>query len=106
MRLRVVNRLRLAVFLITLCLVLIMGGWIAGARASAADPDRGGIDPLPQPLTVVASPGDTLWDIATAHAPSNMDPRLAVFVLRQHNSLATACLSIGQQIAIPATWSK
>ncbi len=99
-----VDRFRLALFLVVVALCLVLGGWIAGAGASAAY--RGYPDPGPayQDRMVVAAPGDTLWDIAIAHAPAGMDPRLAVYQLREHNSLAGAGIAIGQRICIPAHW--
>ncbi len=106
MRLRVVSRLRLAVFLVVLSLVLVMGGFIAGARAfDGCDVACGEAGPL-RVEPVVVTPGDTLWEIASAYAPPSMDRRLAVFVLREHNSLDTANLCVGQRIAIPAAWPR
>ncbi len=40
------------------------------------------------PGRVVVGPGDTLWDIAEAHAPESMDPRAYIDELQELNGLA------------------
>lgn len=106
MRLRVVSRLRLAMFLMLLSMLLVLGGWIAGARASSSCADSAGQGEQTMATSILVAPGDSLWSIAGVYAPDNMDPRVAVFELRHHNSLDSASLSVGQLIGIPLAWTR
>ncbi len=55
--------------------------------------------------TVAVMPGDTLWSIAESVAPG-VDPRSAVSAIQRVNSLGTGALQVGQQLAIPAEYSR
>lgn len=52
------------------------------------------------PASVVVQPGDTLWSIAAAVAPTR-DPRQVVFDLRQRNQLASVVVVPGQVLQLP-----
>lgn len=54
--------------------------------------------------TVTVRPGDTLWSIATAIAPT-ADPRDVIGAITRLNMLQTGELQIGQQLAIPAEYA-
>lgn len=59
-----------------LALTLLIGN--AGAQAGLEDRVAG---------HVVVQPGQTLWEVATAHAPSGTDPRAYLSELRELNGL-------------------
>lgn len=54
--------------------------------------------------TVTVMPGDTLWSIAEAVAPG-ADPREVIGDITRLNALQGGALQIGQEIAIPATYT-
>lgn len=106
MRLRVANQRRFLLAILMLAVLLVFCGWLVGAR-SAAYAGQAGAPPASQgaaPALIMVGAGDTLWDIAARHAPPDMDLRVAVYVLRTHNSLASANLQVGQRIAVPSVW--
>ena len=99
MRLRVKSRGRLAAFVaislaITALVTIQSLGSAAGHSAGSVATER----------EVIVGPGDTLWRLAREYGPGGIDPRLAVYRLRQHNSLATAMLQPGQRIKLPPGW--
>jgi hypothetical protein len=82
----------------------LTGGLLAGAgslaSASFAGSDRGA-PAAPQLRHVLVAPGDTLWEIAAAAAPSS-DPRAMIERIRDLNGLTDAPLVPGQQLVLPA----
>jgi LysM repeat protein len=54
--------------------------------------------------TVTVMPGDTLWAIAEAVAPTT-DPRTVINEIQKLNSLGSGSLQVGQQLAIPAQYA-
>lgn len=106
MKLRVVNQSRFLLVVLMLAVLLVFCGWLVGAR-SAAYASQAGVLPASQgrtPTSLMVGAGDTLWDIAARHAPPDMDLRVAVYVLRTYNSLASANIQVGQKIAVPSVW--
>ena len=57
-------------------------------------------DGRPAAVSIVVSPGQTLWDIALAVAPQ-ADPRSTIFDIQQLNHMATADLAEGQVLLVP-----
>ena len=104
MRIRVVSQARLLVFVLLLSTLLILGGWLVGARSSAYAGQAQLADVAALHGPHVVAPGDTLWDIAATYAPRQMDLRFAVYSLRERNALASANLLVGQRIELPASW--
>ena len=54
--------------------------------------------------TVTVVPGDTLWSIASAIAPT-ADPRDVIGEISRLNMLRGGALQIGQELAIPAQYT-
>lgn len=104
MRIRVVSQTRLLIFVLFLCSLLILGGWLVGSRSGAYAAEAQLADIAEHPGPLVVAPGDTLWDIAARYAPRQMDLRFAVYSLREHNQLASASLLVGQRIDLSAAW--
>ena len=52
-------------------------------------------------IEVVA--GDTLWDIADKYMESDMDPREAVYIIKETNNLNSSTLTPGQKLKIEKT---
>jgi len=50
---------------------------------------------------VIASPGDTLWDIASEVKAPGMDTRKAVFLIKERNGLSNASIKAGDYIIVP-----
>lgn len=65
----------------------------AGAQAELADPVAG---------HVVVEPGDTLWDIAVATAPTGVDTRQQLASLRELNGIEGSHLDAWAVVLIPA----
>lgn len=107
MRFRVARPARLAAFVVALMSLLLIAGWLAGTRSAAcagqatAQSARG-----PRSSTLVVSPGDTLWGIAQRFAPADIDPRYAVYSLRELNNLASANIVAGQRLVLPPSWPR
>ena len=74
-----VRRRRAAASLITVAIsVGLLATWTPGPDAAAgAAPNR-----------IVVAPGETLWDIAEAHAPASIDPRAYVDRVQELNALS------------------
>jgi LysM repeat protein len=75
--------------LILLC-VLALGVGLAARSSNGAGPKR----------TYVVRPGDTLWSVAQHAYPG--DPREGVWKIEQRNHLASATISPGQHLILPA----
>lgn len=69
------------------------------APALAADSSGAGLELVGQSSVVVGT-GDTLWSIASAHAPHE-DPRGVVDAIQELNGLADASLVPGQVLRLP-----
>jgi|GEM_PF-1237360 len=109
MRIRVVSRLRLSIFLFILVTLAFAAGWqVASSAASCAGADSAAPGQMSAVTTrrIVVGPGDSLWSISAQFAPSSMDPRFAVYELRKHNGLSSSLISIGQQLTLPDTWPR
>ena len=50
---------------------------------------------------VVVRPGDTLWSIASAHAPGNADIQETIDQISEVNHLAGASITPGERLRIP-----
>ena len=56
---------------------------------------------IQEPRTVVVTDGDTLWALASSHAPSGRDIRSYIGQIRSANDLAGSILHPGQILILP-----
>lgn len=93
--LRLTRRGRVAVLLAALLTVAVLVVALGSSTIAAGDAG----DPVPT-QTVTVQPGDTLWELATDANP-NGDLRQTVDDIMRLNSLPTAHLPMGSEIAVP-----
>lgn len=94
--LRLTRRGRVVVVLVALLAALT---FLALRSTPAASTD---VVNHPRTATVIVTPGETVWDIATRVAPGS-DPREVVAEIEQLNSLADAgSIAVGQPLFVPA----
>jgi LysM repeat protein len=93
--LRLTRRGRVAVLLAALLTIAVLA--VALGPSTTATGEAG--DPVPT-RTVTVQPGDTLWELATDANPSG-DLRQTVDDIMRLNSLPTAHLPMGSEIAVP-----
>jgi LysM repeat protein len=93
--LRLTLRGRVAVLLAALLTIAVLA--VALGPSTTATGEAG--DPVPT-QTVTVQPGDTLWKLATDANP-NGDLRQTVDDIMRLNSLPTAHLPMGSEIAVP-----
>jgi LysM repeat protein len=93
--LRLTRRGRVAVLLAALLTIAVLA--VALGPSTTATGEAG--DPEPT-QTVTVQPGDTLWKLATDANP-NGDLRQTVDDIMRLNSLPTAHLPMGSEIAVP-----
>lgn len=74
--------------------VMVLLGAVRGALAEPAVPVAAG--------HVVLAPGETLWDVAVRSAPTGVDPREQLDVLRRLNGFGSATLDAWTVVLIPA----
>lgn len=94
--LRLTRRGRLAVTLLMAATLTVLA--LVGARTALADTFSPDAAPVAH---VVVLPGDTLWSIAQAQAPTG-DVREVVAEIRNLNDLASSRLMVGQELMVPA----
>jgi hypothetical protein len=88
-----VRRRRAALALVALATVIVtlLGGGPDGSSVASAPG---------APKAVVVQSGQTLWDIAEAHAPATVDPRAYVDAIIELNGLGST-LGAGVKIRLP-----
>ena len=89
---RLTRRGRIALF--SLCLLVV--GLLAALAAPATQAAR----PPTAPRTTVVQPGDTLWSVATRHAPGR-DPFLVIEEIRRRNGISDLTIHPGQELVLP-----
>lgn len=52
-------------------------------------------------MEVTVQAGDTLWGLAAAYGPGNVDPRLLVEKIRKANDLKSPVIHPGQRLRLP-----
>ncbi|RVU98361.1 LysM peptidoglycan-binding domain-containing protein [Coriobacteriales bacterium OH1046] len=82
--------------LAALGLVLRLGSLSAAARFQSQ------LDAMPSTSITVHS-GDSLWELAEAHAPEGMGTDSAIRWIREKNGLDTALIHAGQVLVVPAS---
>lgn len=77
------------------CVLLLTGvGGEPASSSAAADPQGGEV-------VVVATEGDTLWNLALPHAPEGADPHAWLAEVAEHNDLDARALRPGAPVRIP-----
>jgi LysM repeat protein len=115
--LRLTRRGKAVLWGLSLLLVVLVAGQVAPATqvtpqhaqaaglrpptgASAARAVPPGAVPRSGEQVVVVRPGDTLWSIAAAHAPS-LDPYGIIEEIRRRNDLPDHTIHAGQELILP-----
>ena len=83
-------------------LLLAAAGWLLALVLAL--PLRSGAEaaaPIPA-AQVVVGPGDTVWDLARAHAPEGVDPLVYVAEVVEHNGVPATALVPGMVLELPA----
>jgi len=106
---RPATRLRLTVrgrrVLVALAAVPLAAGIAFAALGGGAAVASGDAVPTTSFETVTVMPGDTLWSIAETVAPS-VDPRSVIGEIQRLNALGHGSLQVGQQLALPAEYTR
>lgn len=101
-RLRLTRRGRL-LFTILAAIPLVIAALAFALNGGGA---IAGIEGSGQPLEVVTvQPGSSLWELAETLAPG-ADPRDVIHEIMQLNALSSPALFAGQQLDIPAAYSR
>ena len=87
------GRLTLVAFFVSVIALLML---FLGSLAAASQQEGS----APAVRMIQVQPGDTLYDIARAEAPS-ADVQQTIYDIEQLNSLPSADISVGQRLAIP-----
>jgi hypothetical protein len=74
--------------------------WIGVADGSAAAPP--GAAPGAATAVLVVAPGDTLWELASAHAPAGADPQAWAAAVAARNHIDGGALEPGTVLEVPA----
>lgn len=101
-RLRLTTRGRVVLMTLAatpLVIAALMFSLNSGGAAATLDSDENAF------IYVDVSAGQSLWNIAEQHAPGQ-DPREVVAQLVQLNQLPSADIFAGQELAIPASFSR
>jgi Tfp pilus assembly protein FimV len=96
-QLRLTRRGRLVIFLGALLAVFVLAFVIMGG--SSASTESSGTPTATE--RIVVAPGQTLWQIASAHA-DGADVRATVDAIEKLNALDSAMLYAGQELFVPA----
>jgi hypothetical protein len=91
------RRRRLATVLATLCVLAACAIAARSTPSTSAAP----VPAAPPPATVVIAPGDTLWDLAAAHAPPQVDVASYAAAVAAHNGLDARRLQPGDAVELP-----
>ena len=87
---------------IVMCIIICTLGFTLSASNYASERSyQSMFEGLPH-TRVIVHEGDTLWDIAEAHAPEGVDTALVVRWITQENNLTTACIYAGQILTVPS----
>lgn len=84
-------------------LPIVVGAYFIGMGSSSAGADS--VQSVTNFETVTVMPGDTLWSIAQNIAP-NADAQVVISAIEELNQLDTLTVQPGQQLAIPAEFSR
>lgn len=88
----------LAVVVCAVAVVVAFGLAVGGIAASPAGTNL----PVPERTEVVTvQPGETLWDLASSHAPGS-DPREVVQHIRELNESVSGAVPVGAVLTVPS----
>lgn len=92
---RVKSKFRFTLFVAIMIITAVAGfNSIFGLYTASSEPEH-------EFVTVEVMPGETLWEIASEHMPSDMDTRKAVHMIQEENDLDDASIKPGQHIRVP-----
>ena len=93
---RIISKVRFTIFLVVLMLLAFsVIGMISGTGVANSLSNT-------QYYFVEVESGDTLWDIAEAYKPDDMDVRRVVFDICEANDIEASDLKAGLNIIVPA----
>lgn len=98
-QLRLTRRGRLVIFLGALFVAFALAFVVMGGSSASSETAGGGTPAATE--RIVVAPGQTLWQIAEAHAVDG-DVRGAVDAIEELNALDSAMLTAGQELFVPA----
>lgn len=88
--------------LVAMLLLVIVTGLVPAVVLAGTAPARtDAVSAVRPPLAVVVGQGDTLWDLALAHAPSTQDPVAYVSEVIVLNDVKAAALEPGMVLRLP-----
>ncbi len=92
---RMKSRLRFTIFVAIMIMFTVTGmNTLIGLNDVSGQEEQ-------QYVEVTVAYGDTLWSIAEAHMPDDMDQRKAVYIIKEHNEDINGALIPGQTIKVP-----
>ncbi len=96
-RLRIVNKFRFTVFLVSIFLFVftIIGTVIGINTVESAQ--------VPKYIEICVRSGDTLWSLADEHGAQNVDKRKIIYEISTINNLDDSYIYPGQVLKVPVT---
>lgn len=88
------RRAMVVLTVVGIALLLVLGAGYGGAEADLVAPEVGG--------HATVEPGDTLWDVAVANAPDDVDPRTYLSRLQAINGFDGADVPAWTVVLLPA----
>lgn len=82
---------------IRLLLFVLIGLFAGTGVVHALQSDKA----IPDPQSVIVSPGDTLWSIAESYKPEGADTRIFITGIRQKNGLSGSEIHVGDELILP-----
>jgi hypothetical protein len=93
------RRRRIAV--VAVVLLLAVAGWLVALLLALPLHSDARLAAAPPSEQVVVAPGDTIWDVARAHAPEGVDPLVYVAQVVEHNGVEATSLTTGMVLELP-----
>ncbi|MGH3921385.1 MAG: LysM peptidoglycan-binding domain-containing protein [Pseudonocardiaceae bacterium] len=87
--------------LVATLLLVIVGGLVPAVLVGTAPARADAASAVRPPLAVVVGQGDTVWDLALAHAPSTQNPVEYVAEVIVINDVKAAALEPGMVLRLP-----
>ncbi|MGG4555498.1 LysM peptidoglycan-binding domain-containing protein [Paenibacillus humicus] len=88
---------RITLFKLLVFILFVVIAWAGMASAVASSPDHDVVESE----SVVVKRGDSLWKIAAAHKPGDMDTRVYVTAIQRVNGLAGSNIQPGDILVLP-----
>lgn len=94
-QIRVKSKARFTAFVALMIILTVVGfNTVFGMYTASGESEQ-------EYITVEVMAGETLWEIASAHMPDDMDTRKAVYMIEKENDLDSAEIRPGQKIKVP-----